>query len=328
MQRFARSKLLRVRSARSGAALLVLAAALQADARTPIWIDTDPAIDAPYREVDDAFALVLAFHSPDVQIAGISTTFGNAGVERTTTVARDLARRFGADAGIDDRDVFLGAPSRQSSGIPTAATAALSRALARERLTYVALGPLTNLATCLKIHPELALRIDRVIFVGGRTAGRPLKFGALQIHDANVLKDPASVQVLFDTRIPIVLAPAEAGGRLVLTREAANELASDGPAAAFLQRNSRFWLWFWTIVVKNPGGPLFDSLAIIAATTPADVPAEPRYARIDAGELILTQTPDRGARQVRVCTDIGSSTTKLMIRRLLSRAKEKPTARR
>jgi hypothetical protein len=39
-----------------------------------VWIDTDVSIGSPIREVDDAFALVLAFHSPEIRIAGLSTT--------------------------------------------------------------------------------------------------------------------------------------------------------------------------------------------------------------------------------------------------------------
>jgi len=43
-----------------------------------VWIDTDVSIGSPIREVDDAYALLLAFHSPEIRIAGISTTYGNA----------------------------------------------------------------------------------------------------------------------------------------------------------------------------------------------------------------------------------------------------------
>ena len=78
---------------------------------TRVWIDTDPAIGSPFRDVDDAFALILAFHSPELHIAGISTTYGNAGLTRTTLVTRDLVRRFGQGAGITEADVYSGAAS-------------------------------------------------------------------------------------------------------------------------------------------------------------------------------------------------------------------------
>src|SRR3982074_2224952 len=80
------------------------------------WIDTDPSIGSPIREVDDAFALLLAFHSPELRTAGISTTYGNASLGATTRVARDLVQRFGGSAGLTTGDVFAGAGSASDLG--------------------------------------------------------------------------------------------------------------------------------------------------------------------------------------------------------------------
>ena len=279
---------------------------------TAVWIDTDPAIGAPWREVDDGFALILAFHSPQLEIAGISTTYGNAGLSRTDAVARNIVRRFGGVAGVVEADVFRGVRRAEDFNTGTAAVDALARALQMRKLTYLALGPLTNLAAFLKIHPELAPRIDRVIFVGGRTPGRALAFGkngALQIHDANVVKDPAAARMVLESGLPIVLAPVETSAQLLLTRGDARELAAGGEAARFLQKGSRVWLWFWTGMVGNRGGPLFDALAVMAAVKPGSLPKEKRYASVRAsGELIAARESFRGAREVSFCTGIGADT--------------------
>src|SRR5213078_1607281 len=88
----------------------LLGAAHPAAART-VWIDTDVSIGSPIREVDDAYALVLAFHSPEIRIAGVSTTYGNASVAATTRAATDLVSRFGGAAGLKADRVFPGARS-------------------------------------------------------------------------------------------------------------------------------------------------------------------------------------------------------------------------
>ena len=285
-------------------ALLLISRAC-ASAASAIWIDTDQSIGAPYREVDDAFALVLAFHSPEVRIAGISSTYGNAGLKRTTAVARNLAVRFDASAGVSENDVHAGAASPTSLGEETPAVAALTAALRKEQLTYVALGPLTNLATALRIHPELAARINRVIFVGGRTPDRPLAFGRngrFSIHDANVVKDPAAVQLVLRSGIPLVLAAPEIAGGLLLTDNDAQQLAAANAEGRFLQRNSRVWLWFWTTIVRNSGGPLFDVLAMVAAIRPEIVATEHRYASVTkGGELLASRHRTRDATPVLFC---------------------------
>ena len=78
---------------------------------TDVWIDTDPSIGVPFHEADDGFALIQAFHSPELRIQGISTTYDNAGLATTTRLTREMAARFGSPAGIDASHVYSGATS-------------------------------------------------------------------------------------------------------------------------------------------------------------------------------------------------------------------------
>lgn len=290
---------------------------------TKVWIDTDPSIGAPYREVDDAFALVLAFHSPELQIRGLSSSYGNARLKRTTKVTRELVQQFGGVAGLNDDDVHAGAGSRRDDG-RTAATDALAAALRKERLTYLALGPLTNLAAFLKQHPELAGRIERVVVVGGRSPGTVFAFGprgGLQIHDANVVKDPDAVRAVLASEVPIALAPVEASSRLVLTKESRLELREASAAARFLYRKTRLWIWFWTAVVQHRGGPLFDGLAIVGVARPEFVAAERRHAAVrPTGELVATRRRSREARPVEFYASLRPGWDRFVVDRLKSRA--------
>ena len=74
--------------------LLVLAAST-AGAR-PVWIDTDLSLGSPLREVDDAYALLLALRSPELRIVGVSTTYGNAPLPGTTERKQKALGAFGS----------------------------------------------------------------------------------------------------------------------------------------------------------------------------------------------------------------------------------------
>lgn len=293
---------------------------------TAIWIDTDPSIGAFYREVDDAFALMLAYHSPEVRIAGLSTTYGNAGLGRTTKVARELIRRFGASAGLAEDEVFAGAASAEEMGRRTAASDALARALQNEKITYVALGPLTNLATFLQLHPELPGRIEGVILSGGRSPGYSLAFGSndqWRIHDANVFKDPAAVQRVLQSSLPITLAPVETSSRLAFDQQNLRRMGTSGPAGEFLYRRSRIWSWFWTSVVGEDGGPLFDALAVLFAAQPQMVRTEARSAYLDeTGNLLASKRFGPDTRPVQFCTAIRPAAKEFVLRRLQWRPTE------
>ncbi len=62
-----------------------------------ILIDTDPGID-------DSVALALAVRSPELEIAAITTTYGNTTVERATRNLLALRHNFSTN---DKRAVFV-----------------------------------------------------------------------------------------------------------------------------------------------------------------------------------------------------------------------------
>jgi inosine-uridine nucleoside N-ribohydrolase len=300
-------------------ALLCLAGDAHA---TTVWIDTDVSIGSPIREVDDAFALVLAFHSPEVQIAGVSTTYGNAPLGHTTRAARDLVPQFGRPANLTVEHIFAGAGSASDLGRRSSASDALAVTLRERKLTYIALGPLTNLATFFQLHPDLANRIERVIFVGGKLAGETLAFGptrSFRIHDANVFKDPVATQAVLRSSIPLTLVPIATGAHLLIDGRDLRELEESGAAGNYLSRRSKIWLWFWTHFAGTNGGPIFDALAIVPATRPQLLSIEHLYARMDKnGNLLVAPRLTNGARPIRYCASFALGTKRFVMQRLRS----------
>jgi inosine-uridine nucleoside N-ribohydrolase len=289
-----------------------------------VWIDTDVSIGSPIREVDDAYALVLAFHSPEIQIAGISTSYGNAPLGHTTQAARELVRLFGSEGNVKAKAVFAGAGSAADLGRRSEASEALARVLEKNSVTYIALGPLTNLATFLQLHPEKARRIKRIIFVGGQAEGTILAFGpkgSFHIHDANVFKDPRAAALVLQTKIPLTLAPAATGSNLILDENDLRELEREGGAGRYLSRRSRVWLWFWTHFARTKGGPIFDALALVAATRPEMISLEKRQAKMDdAGNLVLSTRASDATRPVSFCARFTTNTKRLVMERLVRRS--------
>jgi inosine-uridine nucleoside N-ribohydrolase len=298
-----------------------------------VWIDTDISIGSPIREVDDGYALVLALHSREIRIAGISTSYGNAPLGQTTRAARELIRQFGGPTNLRPEQVFAGAASAADIGRRTPASEALARTLEKGSVTYVALGPLTSLATFLRLHPQSARKIERVIFLGGQVQGTTLTFGprrSFHIHDANVFKDPAAAAAVVRSNIPLTLVPIATASELLLNDDNLRELERHGGAGNYLARRSKVWLWFWTHFVKTNGGPIFDALAVVAATRPELVSTKRRYAKVDeAGNLRMTRrqsaaaTASRGltsgARGVRCCTGFSPDVKRFVMERLMMR---------
>ncbi len=303
---------------------LLLSGVAGADKPRPVWIDTDLSLSSPLREVDDGYALLFALRSPELTVAGLSSTYGNAPLRGTTARLRKSLGEFGATLAITP-----GASSAADRGA-TAASAALAQALHRDRLTYLALGPLTNLAIFLRLHPEEAGRIREVIMVAGKTPAATLGFGPreeFRIHDANLTKDPAAVRAVLAASVPIVLAPIETSSRLQLDRRDLATLAASGAAGRYLARHSRTWLWFWQTFARENGGPVFDALAVATAARRDLVRLETRYASMgDDDSLIVRPTDFPTGRKVLFCTGFSPRLKQVLLDRLSGRRAKSSTA--
>ncbi|MCS7477385.1 nucleoside hydrolase [Umezawaea endophytica] len=151
----------------------------------PLIIDTDPG-------VDDAFALALATRSPEVDLLGVTTVFGNVSIDHTTRNAQRLlallgstapvargadralgevhlpdARRVHGDDGLSGKALTLPENTRID---PRDAVEFLRDTIdsTTAPVTIAAIGPLTNIARLLETH---AGRIGRLVIMGGGIAG-------------------------------------------------------------------------------------------------------------------------------------------------------------
>ncbi len=191
--------------------------------KTKVIIDTDIGDD-----VDDALALAVALQSPELDIKGISTVFGD-----TQTRAR-LAAHVLSVFGREDIPLAAGSgaplqshhpPSgvNQAVVLPEEVPEAPINSLAapemiaqivREHggeITIICLGPLSNIATMLIDEPEIALSIRSIVMMGG-TASMPLA-------DWNVRSDARAARIVLHAGVPITMVGLDITRRCQLRDE-------------------------------------------------------------------------------------------------------------
>jgi inosine-uridine nucleoside N-ribohydrolase len=252
--------------------------------RRRIWVDTDPALgfyqEGAPRDVDDAFVIVEAAQNEAVELCGVSTVFGNAPADVGFSIASQLIDATGSRA-----PVAQGAagPGDERSGFPgNDAVLALAQALEEGPLSIAAIGPLTNIAALLELHPEHAQRIERVAIVAGRTAGRPFTLhGTSGVPDFNFESDPLACRKLLESGVPVTLVGFELTSQVALTREHLLTLRGRSPVADLLVDGALPWLEWWTNTFPgDPGFHPWDSAALAALLRPELFVHEPRGWRI------------------------------------------------
>ncbi|MBI9092635.1 MAG: nucleoside hydrolase [Desulfobacterium sp.] len=237
--------------------------------KTSVWIDTDLSMGARTAandicDVDDAYAILNLFNATSVRVEGISTVFGNTDVDTAFSLARNLTRRFGPIA----LPVVRGAASalQIEQLVETEATQALAGKLAKQRLTIVAIGPATNIANFILLHPDLVSRIDQVILVAGRSnEDSHFIAGPKQntpFRDLNFDLDPDAFRILLESDVPLVLMPFEVAHKVWITEKQLNLLGSHDGVGKYLKRQSMPWYDHW---VENFGTRGFNPFDVLAA---------------------------------------------------------------
>ncbi len=261
--------------------------------RLGVWIDTDPSVGEKDRDVDDGLALIQAFNSPELDIKGISVVFGNTDLKKAIPIANFAVSQFGPQELASS--VFPGAASSADLGKETEASKAIANALRMEKLSILALGPMTNVATAIKNHPEIVGNIEQVIAVAGRRPGQRFTSGEKNKkghRDFNFELDPEAFRVLIDLNVPLVLAPFEISSKVWVNEDDINSFANGTSATKWLAPPAKDWLSLWQRVFFVNGFNPFDTLAVTYLTSPSLIqceilPAEIQVLADDATEYYM-----------------------------------------
>jgi len=194
--------------------------------------------------VDDAVAVMIALAHRELEVLGLTTVNGNVGVKQVTENVLRLLPVLGRE----DIPVYGGA-SRPLIAQPHHASGVHGRnglgdielpdagkriegagapdgllVLARENpgLTLVALGPLTNVAIALNLHPELEVLLGEIVSMGG-AVGRG---NVTPYAEFNYYVDPEAVRVVLESKVPLTVVPWDAAVKMAHTEE---ELRVLGP---------------------------------------------------------------------------------------------------
>ena len=234
----------------------------------PIWLDADAGCTGARKtDPDDCLAL-YALGASGAHLVGISATSGNADAATSAGLLAALATSMRASK--------LRAPPPVVAG---KAAEAICRAAARDRLTVLATGPLTNIAAAALACPADFADIERIVFVGGKKAGHVFHPAEDKMHkavlghgpifrDLNVELDPESVETVLATGVAIQLVTYEAARGVELTEEGLDVLASRNAAGDWLSQRARPWLAWWQSDIGREGFYPFDLVAAAAILVP------------------------------------------------------------
>ena len=270
-------------------------------AKEKVIIDTDIGDD-----VDDAFALALAVKSPELEILGVTTTFGD------TETRAQIVDRFLGEVGQADIPVMAGKATATKNPMSQRRYAGghfakKSHGDAAEfildqirkhpgEITLIAIGPLMNVGAAIDEDAATFRKLKRVVLMGGsiRRGYGDLGYTAPvpPMPEWNILNDVASAQKLFASGVPLFVMPLDST-QLKLDEVRRAWLFSQGTAVTD-QLVILYHLW------GQETPTLFDPMTVVFVLKPELCPVTPLHIRVD--EKGFTRE-EPGTPNAQVCLD-------------------------
>lgn len=249
-----------------------------------IIIDTDPG-------VDDAMAIFFALHSPELEVIGLTTIFGNVTTDLATTNAlrlleiadrTDIPVAHGADHPLampfrgpvpfvhgDDGQGNIHLPPPTGAPIDqSAANFIIEQVMSQPgEITLVPIGPLTNIALALRLEPRIAHNVKEVVLMGGNAL---CPGNATPAAEANIHNDPEAADVVFGADWPVTMVGLDVTHTVNMTPyDLARYADADNPLAQHITRIIPHYRNYFETSMSMNGIYVHDSTAIAYVIDPA-----------------------------------------------------------
>jgi inosine-uridine nucleoside N-ribohydrolase len=245
-----------------------------------VILDVDPGHD-------DAVALMMACGSPDLDLLAVTTVAGNVSLEKTTRNALRVLSLVGhthvpVAAGAPEplrRPLRTAEDIHGESGldgpeIPEAGFEPDERGAVEliadtlrgspEPVTLVPVGPLTNVATLLREHPELKEKIAHVSLMGGSIG----LGNTTPAAEFNIFVDPEAAREVFDSGLRITMSGLDVTHQAGAGPEERERLRAVSGIGAVVAEFLDFFAATYEGVFGFDTPPLHDPVAVAAVLDP------------------------------------------------------------
>ncbi len=299
-----------------------------------IIIDTDPGID-------DAMAIFFALASPEIEVVGVTTIFGNAHTDVTTRNAlslleiaerSDIPVAAGASKPISSEfrgpaASVHGEDGQGNVGLPTPKTQPIEKRACDfivetvmddpGAITLVPIGPLTNIAVALEMEPRLGEALGGIVLMGGNAF---VPGNATPVAEANIVNDPEAADIVFGAACPVSMCGLDVTEKNFMDGETLDRIASySNRRARHLSAILSWYRDFYREWMNIDGIYVHDSTAIAYVLDPTLFETVKHPVRVDTTAGIsrgktwpavrrsADERPWEGRPDVTICTGIDSA---------------------
>lgn len=214
--------------------------------KKPVIISTDPGID-------DIAAMTISLFASELDVKMIVPTWGNVALEYTLQNTLNLEKFLhtkvpvvvGANqplvapkisaASVHGKTGIAGFDFEKADDSlikPGLAATLMAEEIKKseQKVTLVGVGPLTDYALLFKQYPQVKNNVEQIVIMGGNIG----RGNHSPLAEYNIAGDPEAAQVVFQSGLPIKVAPLEIGNKAHITQEQMTKVKECGEVGNML----------------------------------------------------------------------------------------------
>lgn len=165
--------------------------------------DCDNTLGIWKKEIDDGLTLFYLLGRPEIDLLGITTTFGNGTIDQVYGQTQGLVRQLGRP----EIPVARGAGRRGESETPAAELLVQVAEQYPGELVILATGPLGNLRAAHEIDENFFDKVKQIACMGGYL--EPVQMGRRKVKELNLSGDPEAAHLVLNALCPVTLMSAQ-----------------------------------------------------------------------------------------------------------------------
>lgn len=197
--------------------------------------------------IDDALAILYTIGEKQIDLIGITTTYGNIDVEQATKntlnllnlvgatnipvykgsshslsdkeyIRREVTSRIHGENGIGN--IEIESSTHKPEGQDAVDFLIDSAIKYGKKLKLICVGPLTNLACAYEKNPEVLLQVDEIVIMGGALT---VPGNVTSFAEANIIEDAVAAKTILESNLPLKIVGLDVTMRTILTQKETEE---------------------------------------------------------------------------------------------------------
>lgn len=250
---------------------------------TKVIIDTDTG-------VDDGMGLIYGLLSPELDVIAVTTSFGNIDVEKVTRNSAIILERLGSEAALakgaargvaGDEPVFnpeihgedgfgnAGLADPEFTNLVDTPAAQLIVELADRHpgeLTWIGLGPITNLAMALLLDADLPSKLTKIVWMGGAVS---VPGNVTPVAEADARHDPEALALVLTQSWDFLQIGLDVTDDTIFEREHLERVQqSTSPAAQLIAAGAPSYMAFYEPLLGRYACAMHSPLTVAVVAHP------------------------------------------------------------